>query len=92
MTKDKLRVRDSERFKSLVSLHLVKKKKWLNSCCQRERDVRQPFYFQFVCLCVRLSMCMFVSTSVLLCASLRILVFLQTHKSVCSRKDCKLNI
>lgn len=26
MTKDKLRVRDSERFKSLVSLHLVKKK------------------------------------------------------------------
>lgn len=25
MTKDKLRVRDSERFKSLVSLHLVKK-------------------------------------------------------------------
>lgn len=97
MTKDKLRVRDSERFKSLVSLHLVKKKSGSIAAVKEKEMLDSLSIFSlsvcvFGCLSACLSMCMFVSTSVLLSASLRIFVFLQTHKSVCSRKDCKLNI
>lgn len=52
MTKDKLRVRDSERFKSLVSLHLVKKKKSSSIAAVKEKEMLDSLSIFSLSVCV----------------------------------------
>lgn len=42
-------------------------KKWLNSCCQRERDLRQLTYFLSACLTMYLTVSLSILLSVYLC-------------------------
>lgn len=62
MTKDKLRVRDSERFKSLVSLHLVKKKKSGSIAAVKEKEMLDSL--SIFSMSVHVHVCLYVCPSV----------------------------